>query len=67
MNGATPKEGGRVYEFTLSQSLTLAAVVEAKLEYKGIKDNYGNEVKEAKTFTFKAVDDTTAPTVTNVK
>lgn len=67
VNGATPKEGGRVYEFTLSQSLTLAAVVEAKLEYKGIKDNYGNEVKEAKTFTFKAVDDTTAPTVTNVK
>ncbi|WP_163151581.1 Ig-like domain-containing protein [Anoxybacillus sp. MB8] len=67
VTGATAKEGGKVYELTLGSSLNLAAVVEAKLEYKGIKDNYGNEVKEAKTFTFKAVDDTTAPTVTDVK
>lgn len=67
VTAATAKEGGKVYELTLGSSLNLAAVVEAKLEYKGIKDNYGNEVKEAKTFTFKAVDDTTAPTVTDVK
>lgn len=60
-------EGGKVYEFTLGSSLDLASLVEVKLEYKGIKDNYGNEVKDAKTFTFKAVDDTTAPTVTEVK
>jgi hypothetical protein len=67
VTAATAKEGGKVYELTLGSSLNLAAVVEAKLEYKGIKDNYGNEVKDAKTFTFKAVDDTTAPTVTDVK
>ncbi|MBE2908832.1 S-layer homology domain-containing protein, partial [Anoxybacillus flavithermus] len=67
VKAATAKEGGKVYELTLGSSLNLAAVVEAKLEYKGIKDNYGNEVKDAKTFIFKAVDDTTAPTVTDVK
>ncbi|MBE2934226.1 hypothetical protein HPJ99_03100 [Anoxybacillus flavithermus] len=67
VTAATAKEGGKVYELTLGSSLNLAAVVEAKLEYKGIKDNYGNEVKDAKTFIFKAVDDTTAPTVTDVK
>ncbi|WP_155116440.1 Ig-like domain-containing protein [Anoxybacillus flavithermus] len=67
VTAATAKEGGKVYELTLGSSLNPAAVVEAKLEYKGIKDNYGNEVKDAKTFIFKAVDDTTAPTVTDVK
>lgn len=65
VNTPVVKEGGKVYEFTLASSLGLAAVVEATLEYKGIKDFYGNEVTTAKTFKFQAVDDTTAPTVTS--
>lgn len=64
---ATAKEGGKVYEMGLGAELGLAAVVEAKLEYKGIKDHYGNEVKETKSFTFKATDDTAAPVVTSTK
>ncbi|MBE2917224.1 hypothetical protein, partial [Anoxybacillus flavithermus] len=62
VTAATAKEDDKVYELTLGSSLNFAAVVEVKLEYKGIKDNYGNEVKDAKTFTFP-----TPPTVTDVK
>ncbi|WP_339166767.1 Ig-like domain-containing protein [Brevibacillus sp. FSL L8-0520] len=57
------KKSGTVYEMTLASPLDLAAVVEAEFAYKNIKDNYGNEVKEEKTFKFTAQDDVTSPTV----
>ncbi|WP_346200251.1 S-layer homology domain-containing protein [Caldifermentibacillus hisashii] len=48
----------------ISPVLDLAALVQVKFEYVGVKDVIGNEVKETQTFLFKADDDTTAPTVT---
>ncbi|NRS49425.1 Ig-like domain-containing protein [Brevibacillus sp. HB2.2] len=57
------KKSSTVYEMTLQNPLDLAAVVQAELAYNNIKDNYGNEVKEEKTFKFTAVDDVTSPTV----
>jgi predicted RNase H-related nuclease YkuK (DUF458 family) len=57
------RKSGNVYEFTLGTNLDLSATVDAKLAYKGIKDNYGNEVKTEQSFSFKAIDDTTVPTV----
>ncbi len=50
--------------FNLTNPLTLASVVEAKLTYVGTKDAEGNEVKTAKNFIFKATDDTVKPTAT---
>jgi trimeric autotransporter adhesin len=51
------------YDLTVSPDLGLGAVVDATLKYKNIKDFYNNEVTTEKTFSFKASDETTAPTV----
>jgi trimeric autotransporter adhesin len=67
VTGAAIKDGGKAYELTLGASLNLGAVVESTLSYKGVKDNYGNTVTEAKTIKFTATDDTAAPTVADVK
>lgn len=52
----------KTHTFNLNTALTLASVVEAKLSYVGTKDAEGNAVTTAKSFTFKAADDTTKAT-----
>lgn len=66
VTGATPKADGKTYTITWGTALDKGALVEVVISYKGIKDNYGNTVTEAKTFKFAASDDTTAPSVTGV-
>lgn len=50
-------------KLTLSTALSVGAVVEVKIGYKGQKDIMGNEVKETTYITTKVEDDTTLPTV----
>lgn len=52
------------YKLTGFGNLDLSAVVEVTLKYKDQTDAVGNKVTTEQTFTFKAVDDTTLPTVT---
>ncbi|WMT19862.1 S-layer homology domain-containing protein [Parageobacillus toebii] len=52
------------YRLTGFGNLDLSAVVEVTLKYKDQTDAVGNKVTTEQTFTFKAVDDTTLPTVT---
>lgn len=54
----------KTHTFSLNSALTLASVVEANLTYVGTKDAEGNAVTTAKTFKFKATDDTTKATAT---
>jgi hypothetical protein len=44
--------------------LSIGAIVEIKVKYKGQRDVAGNEVSDWKTFKFKVEDDTTLPTAT---
>jgi hypothetical protein len=44
--------------------LSIGAIVEVKVEYKGQRDVAGNEVEDWKVFKFKVEDDTTLPTAT---
>ncbi|KAF6512497.1 hypothetical protein GS8_796 [Geobacillus stearothermophilus] len=52
------------YRLTGFGNLDLSAVVEVTLKYKDQTDAVGNKVTTEQTFTFKAADDTTLPTVT---
>lgn len=61
---ATPVAESNGTQFDLAYTLDLGAVVEVRIEYKGQKDVAGNEVKDAKKFSFKVSDDTAIPTVT---
>lgn len=45
----------------------LGSTVESKIKYRGTKDVEGNEVTTEKTFSFKAADDTTKPSVSSVE
>ncbi len=55
---------GTKFTVTLKNDLDLGAAVQVKIEYKGQKDVVGNEVKDWKTLSIKAQDDTTIPTAT---
>ncbi|MGI6668264.1 MAG: hypothetical protein ACOX4M_02135 [Acetivibrionales bacterium] len=44
--------------------LSIGAIVEVRVEYKGQRDVAGNEVEDWKVFKFKVEDDTTLPTAT---
>lgn len=50
-------------KLVLEKELTIAAVIEVRIGYKGQKDVMGNEVKETKYITTKVEDDITLPTV----
>ena len=50
-----------------TMGLTVASLVDASVKVKGVKDAYGNEIKDEQVFKFTATDDQVAPTVTDVK
>lgn len=50
-------------KLTLKEELSIGAVVEVKIGYKGQKDIMGNEVKQTTYITTRVEDDTTLPTV----
>ena len=59
------KSDGKTFVVNLpSPGLSKGAIVDVVIKYKGVKDHYGNEVKEEQEFRFSVEDDTTLPTVT---
>ncbi|AWZ49454.1 hypothetical protein C3495_11800 [Clostridiaceae bacterium 14S0207] len=74
VNGEEPEadiktEDGQTYVLTLKagHKLGLASLVEAKLTYNNIADNYGNKVEKEQTVEFTAQDDKVAPIMAGTK
>jgi hypothetical protein len=65
--GGIATKDNQTFELTLTANLGLASLVDASIKVKGVKDAYGNEIKEEQVFKFTATDDQVAPTVSDVK